>query len=739
MKHLFACLVHDSRESVGDLVCNLALLEPDATILLYNGGGDPGLLDGCRAIAGRRPVVHPRPRRVRWGALHEFALDCMRFALDELPFDVLTIVDSDQLLLRRGYGARIAGVLRAHPRAGVLGSTSSPQPWTTTIAPAVSAWRERERWLPYLRRFPGGEAQFPHWTFWPATVFTAAACRDLVRAFEDPLLDATMRASAIFATEEIVLPTVAALHGHELRRNPCCTDYVRYAAQYTPSQLRAALEHEDAFWIHPIPRPYDDPLRRIVRARHGGYPGAGAAGAAPRDSGVERWEPVLERMRTIEGWLGDGEAGVLIAGLNDALEQCDGPHAIVEIGSYLGRGTSVLGGVVQALGADAKVYAIDPHDGRLGALDVGIRNVAPSLRGFERNMAAAGLGDVVTTVCAQADGVQWDRPVSFMLVDGLHDHASVSRDFRHFEPWLAAGACVAFHDYAGYFPGVVAFVDELLAGGRYVQVARADSMILLRPVAAAVPSPRIEPVPVAPIALAAAPARPPAISCIMPTFDRTELALAAVERFLRQDVAEAELVVIDDGAESLADLLPGDPRIVHLRLPGRLTIGAKRNLGCEAARADLLANWDDDDWYAPHRLRAQIAALADSGADVVGLDELLYLEPASGCAWHYRWPRGSVPWLHDATLAFTRAFWERNPFPDVSMGIDCGLLWTQSTKRLHAIADPRMYVGIIHAGNTSPKHTSTGLWSRHPAQELEELLGDDMLRGLGAREQAREA
>ena len=40
---------------------------------------------------------------------------------------------------------------------------------------------------------------------------------------------------------------------------------------YTPAQLAAAFEQPDAFWIHPVPRRMDDPLRRAIRDRWEGY------------------------------------------------------------------------------------------------------------------------------------------------------------------------------------------------------------------------------------------------------------------------------------------------------------------------------------------------------------------------------------------------------------------------------------------------------------------------------------
>ena len=66
------------------------------------------------------------------------------------------------------------------------------------------------------------------------------------------------------------------------------------------------------------------------------------------------------------------------------------------------------------------------------------------------------------------------------LIDGLHDYPSVLRDFTHFESHLVDGGLALFHDYADYFPGVPAFVDELSASGRYQTIARARSLIALR-------------------------------------------------------------------------------------------------------------------------------------------------------------------------------------------------------------------------------------------------------------------
>src|SRR5208283_2202622 len=115
---------------------------------------------------------------------------------------------------------------------------------------------------------------------------------------------------------------------------------------------------------------------------------------------------------------------------------------------------------------DLKLYAIDPHDGLVGALDQGLRRVPPTLERFQRNIADAGLSAIVESIQQRSFEVQWDQPISFLFIDGLHDYANVARDFYHFEVSIVPGGLVGFHDYADYFPGVKSFVDELLADGR---------------------------------------------------------------------------------------------------------------------------------------------------------------------------------------------------------------------------------------------------------------------------------
>src|SRR5262249_55794825 len=108
----------------------------------------------------------------------------------------------------------------------------------------------------------------------------------------------------------------------------------------------------------------------------------------------------------------------------------------------------------------------------------------------------------------------------------------------------------------------------------------------------------------------------PLVSCIMPTYNRRRFIPQAIRNFLRQNYSNLELVIVDDGAESATDCMPADPCIRYFHLDRKLTIGAKRNIACTHARGDLIAHWDDDDWYASSRIRTQVDALHKSTADV---------------------------------------------------------------------------------------------------------------------------
>ncbi len=116
----------------------------------------------------------------------------------------------------------------------------------------------------------------------------------------------------------------------------------------------------------------------------------------------------------------------------------------------------------------------------------------------------------------------------------------------------------------------------------------------------------------------------PLISCVMVTADRHSLCRRAVKSYSAQTWPNKELVVLDNGArpmdELLADVPYGEIRYSRIEQNTETTIGELRNISLEMVRGDIvIPQWDDDDWSAPERLERQFAALSVNEADAVTL------------------------------------------------------------------------------------------------------------------------
>jgi O-antigen biosynthesis protein len=227
-------------------------------------------------------------------------------------------------------------------------------------------------------------------------------------------------------------------------------------------------------------------------------------------------------------------------------------------------------------------------------------------------------------------------------------------------------------------------------------------------------------------AAAPRPSTAPLVSCVMPTFNRRAFLPQAVRYFQRQDYPAKELVIVDDGPQAVSDLVPADPRIRYHRLETRTVLGEKRNMACELARGSVIVHWDDDDWSSPERVSVQVAALADSGADVCGVGSLLYYDPAHSQAWRFTWPDGQRRWAAGASLCFAKALWKRSPFPRVAMGEDTRFVFSPAVRRIADVRAADCIVGVIHRRNTAPKSVRGPHWSPQPVREVEDLLGGDM-------------
>jgi glycosyltransferase involved in cell wall biosynthesis len=111
---------------------------------------------------------------------------------------------------------------------------------------------------------------------------------------------------------------------------------------------------------------------------------------------------------------------------------------------------------------------------------------------------------------------------------------------------------------------------------------------------------------------------PPEVTIVIPTQGRWPLLRRTLSGVLRQQGVDFEVVIVDDGssdetAERLAEL--GDRRIRPIRQEVSRHVAAARNAGIAAAKGEWIAFLDDDDLWAPKKLRTQLGAAAARKAD----------------------------------------------------------------------------------------------------------------------------
>lgn len=157
----------------------------------------------------------------------------------------------------------------------------------------------------------------------------------------------------------------------------------------------------------------------------------------------------------------------------------------------------------------------------------------------------------------------------------------------------------------------------------------------------------------------------PAVSVIMPVYNRAALLRRAVESVLAQSMPDFELIIVDDGStddslEVARALSESDRRIVVVEYSGPHGPGAARNAGLARARAAWVAFLDSDDVWMPDTLARYLEVVAEDVALIGG--DYRMADGGSGGA------RTMKQFVFETMLPW----WESHPF--ASRVIDCARL-----------------------------------------------------------------
>ena len=129
----------------------------------------------------------------------------------------------------------------------------------------------------------------------------------------------------------------------------------------------------------------------------------------------------------------------------------------------------------------------------------------------------------------------------------------------------------------------------------------------------------------------------PAVSIIIPIYNRMEFVGGTLASIVRQTFQDFEVVIIDAGStepvpvvvnESIAD----DPRFRLMISPVQLNSAQARNATLSEVRAPIVAVIDSDDVMVPHRLERQVQVLAER-PDIVAVGGSMSAVDEHGLGW----------------------------------------------------------------------------------------------------------
>ena len=199
----------------------------------------------------------------------------------------------------------------------------------------------------------------------------------------------------------------------------------------------------------------------------------------------------------------------------------------------------------------------------------------------------------------------------------------------------------------------------------------------------------------------------PCVSIVTPTYNRRDYFYIAIDNFYSQTYPKEKLewVIIDDGEDSIEDLIPkDDKRIKYVRLKKKLILGDKRNLLVKTASHKYIAHMDDDDIHFPdsveNRIRFLLSKKKDNIQCVGSQDMVMYFVKI------YKFRYLSCPavhQIHEGTMAYTKKYWKSTGFKKTkSVGEGADFLFNKEHMTCHFTC-AKIMIMLAHCQNTFNK------------------------------------
>jgi glycosyltransferase involved in cell wall biosynthesis len=231
--------------------------------------------------------------------------------------------------------------------------------------------------------------------------------------------------------------------------------------------------------------------------------------------------------------------------------------------------------------------------------------------------------------------------------------------------------------------------------------------------------------------------RVPAVSVIIPTYNRAAFLSEALASVLAQTMGDLEVLVVDDGStDATREIVMSfdDPRVRYL-FQKNLGVSAARNWGVASSRAPLIAFLDSDDVWQPTKLDVQAAYFtAHPEISICQTEEIWVrdgkrVNPCDKHAKQSGWIfRECIPLCivsPSAVMLRREAFYALGGFDESLPACEDYDLWLRAALRyeIHTLPNPLI---VKRGGHDDQLSKGWGL-DRYRILALQKILGDDRL------------
>jgi hypothetical protein len=205
----------------------------------------------------------------------------------------------------------------------------------------------------------------------------------------------------------------------------------------------------------------------------------------------------------------------------------------------------------------------------------------------------------------------------------------------------------------------------------------------------------------------------PTVTIVTPTRDRLkfmEICAGSVE-VQCYPADKLEWIVLDDGKDTCEDLIKHIPFARHVLCTPGISVAEKRNMGARLAKHSVIVSFDDDDIYPPNSILYRVSMLMRGEKGCVFCSVLPTYDICNYISFMNNPPiqLAQAERVSEATLAFTKAFWEQKGFDDACRMAEGDSFIRGREHMCREISPQEVIVSLVHRKTTSSRKAPEGM------------------------------